>query len=136
MREFNKGEIYLFECDKRGRNTNCDGYQNSKGELHRPFVILTHKLWNKIEENDGIYALPLTRSGKGNAFSVNINEESCKDMEDARRLSGSVILCDKLCRICETDIHQKDTSRKAELTFQACQNIKKKIKDFVHENII
>lgn len=135
MRSFIKGEIYLFECDMRGRNVNYDGYKNSQGGKERPFLILTQEKWNNDNKNEGMYALPLTGGGEGNVFSIPVKEEFFENPVDFGKLNRSIILCDKICRINEKDIFKKNCKKQSRIQINFCNQAKNKIKDFINMNI-
>ena len=128
--EYEKGKIYFFECDQRGRNTRNDGFLNSNKGYERPFVIISSEMWNKSQRNDGMYAIPLTKSGSGNTFSFSLGND---DIKDSKEFVGSIVLCDKICRVSERDKYVKHFTN-AKLGYQAISAIKNKINQFIRTN--
>jgi hypothetical protein len=127
-------EIYYVNCDQRGRNTNYDGFLNSNNGKERPFLIISGIKLNNSCKNDGIYALPLTSSGKGGAFAETFDNESLESGGNYISFSTSVILCDKICRIGSCDLHQPE--KIAKITLKKYKIVLNKVGSFVKNALV
>lgn len=130
MIDYNNKTIFYFQCDERGRNTKKDGFKNSNGGLERPFIVLSDLNWNKKNNNDGIYAIPITGSGNGTTFSYTIGDDTFEDSTIGISLIGSIVLCDKICRVSHTDRHTIQTPG-LKLSYSAYNRVKKNIQEFI-----
>ena len=122
----------FFDCDQRGRRTRCSacGVRNSNNGFERPFLILSSESWNTQNNNDGIYALPLTKSGKGNVYSYTVGKDTFDDMQVFNQFKDSIILCDKVCRISKKDLSPGVTT-KVKMKYAAYNTIKNSVKKFM-----
>jgi len=132
---YNNREVFYFDCDQRGKNTRCKcGARNSSGGYERPFIILSNDSWNKKEDYDGMYVLPLTTSGEGGVHSHTLREDNFEDKKQAEGFNGSIILCDKICRVSKKEKSGPRT-QKAKLDTKTYEIIKNKIDKFMEENL-
>ncbi|MFT4309655.1 MAG: type II toxin-antitoxin system PemK/MazF family toxin [Candidatus Woesearchaeota archaeon] len=127
---FEHKSVIYFKCDFRGRNTEYDGYKNGKGGLERPFLIISGTTYNAENNNDGIYALPITSAGEGHTFSHQIASDDLDYPEKGRSLIGSVILCDKICRVGHQDKWSEQTYG-IKVRYNSMNTIKNKMNEFI-----
>lgn len=132
------GNIVYFKADQRGKCTMCCGEFNSKKGEERPFLILSNKKWHERHSDinthfTDIYALPISRLKDWhttNTWVEPISEESLSSSHS--NLIGSNILCDSLCRISKTDLHNLPNPEiKVKDTFR--RKLLNKVKSFLGE---
>jgi hypothetical protein len=124
--------VYFFDCDKCGRCTHCCGEKNSNGGSERPFVILSDSEWNSKNDTE-LFALPLTKRGTGNTFSITVGEDTFEEASARFAFSGSIICCDKLCKI--KNGYVRGSSKRATLTAKAYVKIRQNVLEFIRATV-
>jgi len=125
-----KRTITEYKCDRNGRRVH-PGY----GPPYHPFLILSSKTYN--EGSEEVLGLVLTSQKRYGyeSFVFTLDDDAIVgnkmqqgDREEPNPLVGSLVLCDRPCRLYKEDIKDSDT---VFLTPEAYEQILKKTHDFM-----